>query len=342
MKRLASLTSFGLALVLVGLSAAPAVAATNRGTGEALEIAPPLITLKANPGQTLKTEIKLRDVSGGDLVVSEQVNDFVAAGEDGTPKILLKPSQEKDPYSMRTWVSALPTMTLKPQQITTLHVTIHVPANAAPGGHYGVVRFTARPPELHDTGVALSASLGALMLVTVNGPLKENMSIASLSVTDNKGKQGSLFESTPLKFVTRVKNDGNIHEEPTGHIMITDMFGHTVAGVNVNMQQRNVLPASIRKFTSDLDSSVIGNKKLFGYYKASLDMTYGTKTTQHMTSTVSFWVIPYKLIIGVILLLVVGFFVLRTMIRRYNQSIINRAQGGKSRSRKQAPRKRKR
>src|SRR3982750_3236155 len=75
-------------------SAAPAAANTAKpgDAGQALEIAPPVIELKVNPGQTVTTQLSLRGVSKDKLLVTGQVNDFVAAGEDGTPKILMDQS----------------------------------------------------------------------------------------------------------------------------------------------------------------------------------------------------------------------------------------------------------
>lgn len=300
----------------------PAGAQANN-TGQALEIAPPVINLTANPGETIKTQISLRDVSSGKLIVKGQVNDFVAGGEDGTPKILLE-ENESNPYSLKSWVMPLPELLLKPKQIENLPVTINVPANAAPGGYYGVVRFTATPPELEGSGVSLSASLGALVFLKVNGEVKESLAIEEFSI-NNSGRSGPVFESTPLKFVERIKNTGNIHEQPSGQITITDMFGKKVATVNVNLPPRNILPQSIRKFEQSLDSSVLGDKKLFGKYTADLRITYGTNG-QVVTSSQTFWVIPYTLIAIGIAILIIGFFALRHMIRRYNRHIVKKAQ----------------
>ena len=318
----------GLFTLAVSAVTAPSTAAPSSVTGQALEIAPPVLNISANPGQTVTTQIKLRDVSNGKLVVKSQVNDFVAAGEDGTPKLLLD-NTEPNPYSLKDWITPLPQMTLEPRQVKDLPVVITVPANAAPGGYYGVVRFTATPPELEGTGVSLSASLGALLLVRVNGAAKEGLEIEEFSV-NNGGKAGSIFESTPLKFVERLKNTGNIHEQPAGQVAITDMFGNKVAAVNVNLPPRNILPASIRKFEQSLDSAVIGDKMLFGRYTAELRMTYGSNK-QMVTSSLVFWVIPWRLIATVIVILVVGFFLLRFAIKRYNRSIINRANNSRRR-----------
>lgn len=320
----ALLLEIGAPAVLAAAPAKTAAPQTNTANnGQALEIAPPLLYLTVNPGQTITTQIYIRDISSGDLIVTGQVNDFVAAGESGTPKVILN-NNENDPYSLRGWVVSLPTLQLIPKQIKTLPVTLHIPANASPGGHYGVIRFTATAPSLQGSGVSLSASLGALVLLTVNGKISENLSVKEFSV-NRAGKTGSFFESGPVNFVERFKNTGNVHVQPTGQVTITDMFGKKLGAVNVNTPPGNILPQSIRKFSEPLDTSVIGNKKLFGRYTAKLNVTYGT-SRKVLTASLVFWVIPYRLIAFIIILLVIAFFALRYFIRRYNRHILTQAQ----------------
>jgi len=336
MKRLPSSTLIWLSIFIGSLGlyvpialAAPAPKSSSQGTaGQALEIAPPVINLTANPGQILKIQISLRDVSSENIIVSNQINDFIAASEDGTPKILLN-NESSDPYSLKDWIAPLPNLLMIPKQIKNVPVTIKVPANASPGGHYGVIRFTAAPPELKGTGVSLSASLGALILIRVSGDVKESLAVQEFTINHDQdgktGQPGALFESTPIHIVERLKNTGNTHEQPVGQATITDMFGKKIAAVNINLPPRNVLPGSIRRFEQPLNSSVLGNKKLFGRYNAKLVVTYGA-TKQTLTSNTSFWVIPYRLIGTVIVLLVGGFFALRIFIRNYNRRIISKSQ----------------
>lgn len=325
-----SLTALSVGVFSLAASAAPATPAptTAAPTGQALEIAPPVLNITADPGQTVTTQIRLRDVSTGKLIVRGIVNDFRAQGEDGTPKIILD-TNETDPYSLKSWVVPLTQLTLEPRQVEILPVIIKVPSNAAPGGYYGVIRFTATPPELEGTGVSLSLSLGTLLFVRVNGAAKEGLSVEEFSM-NNGGKASTLFEATPLKFVERLKNTGNVHEQPAGQIAITDMFGNKIANVNVNLPPRNILPNSIRKFEQDLDKSVIGDKMLFGRYTADLRVTYGT-SNQSVTKSIVFWVIPWRLIGTVIAVLIVGFFALRFLIKGYNQRILDRSYGPRRR-----------
>ncbi len=330
MRSFRHLTFIGLALGLM-VSSIPGTMATaaNQDVGQALEIAPPVLNLTADPGETLTTEIILRDVSPSPLIVRNQINDFVASGEDGTPKLLLEESDGESPYSLKNWIQPLPEFTLQPREVNELPLKISVPSNAAPGGYYAVVRFTAAPPGLDGTGVSLSASLGTLVLLRVNGDAKEQMSVSEFSASKN-GKTNWLFESPPIDFIARLKNEGSTHEQPTGQVVVSDMFGNKIAGVNVNLTRNNVLPGSVRKFESTLDKSVIGNRFLFGRYTADMQVSYGSKG-QTMSASTSFWVIPYRLIGFAILLLIIGFIMLRIAMARYNERVIARSRSRRRR-----------
>jgi hypothetical protein len=319
------LTTFVVSLLAttspVVLAATKPAAATNpANNGQALEIAPPVIYLNVSPGQTINTQILIRDISSGTLLVTGQVNDFVASGQDGTPKVLLD-NDANNPYGLKTWVAPLPKLLLIPREIKSLPVTIHVPADASPGGHYGVVRFTASAPSLEGSGVSLSASLGSLLLLTVSGNITQSLTTQQFTVSKN-GKAGSVFQSGPLSFDETLKNNGNVHVQPVGQVIITDMFGKKFAAVNVNSPPGNILPGSTRKFTQALDRAVIGNKRMFGRYTAKMQVTYGTDK-KILTASTTFWVIPYQLIAFVILGIIAAFFILRFALRRYNRYIRN-------------------
>lgn len=326
MKRVRSLAAITLGLATILFSAsAPALAAASNGpgSGQALQIAPPLLTLTANPGQTIKAQLELSDITSGPLVVTNEIDDFVASGEGGTPKILTG-NDSNNPFSLKNWIAPVPQFTLSPKQVLKLPVTITVPKDASPGGHYGVIRFTGVPPQLKGSGVSLSASLGALVLLTVRGKLINNLSIKEFSVNKD-GKTGKVFQSTPINFIVRLQNNGNVQEAPSGRIIITDMFGKTVAGTNINVPPHYILPDSTREFTTSLNKSNLGTKKLFGLYHAKLTVAYGTGSTteQVVTGSITFWVIPYEMIGIIIALLIIVFFAIRFWLKHYKRRIIN-------------------
>lgn len=307
------LVSGVIAFVFIAIAAAPAVVDAQGSGGQGLEIAPPLLDLKADPGQVLKAQIRVRNVTQSKLVTTAQFEDFVAQGEEGQPKILLNPN-EKSPYSLKEWLSTPNSVTLNPGQRETINLTITVPKNASPGGHYGLVRFTGVAPELQDSGVSLSASVGTLLLVNVSGNVTQSAKVAELYTSQN-GKRKSLFEYGPIGVTTRVQNTGNIHIQPKGTIQITDIFGRNIYIGQLNESTRNVLPGSIRKFDNNYNK-----KLLFGPLKVKADLVYGTDN-QIASATKTIWVIPYKLIAIVILAILL----LVVILKGYNRYIIKRA-----------------
>ncbi|HUC19877.1 MAG TPA: hypothetical protein VMR98_00060, partial [Candidatus Polarisedimenticolaceae bacterium] len=174
----------------------PAAPAPSAAAAQGLEISPPVIEVKADPGQTLTLQIRLRDVSSGPLVVRAGADDFGAKGENGDPQILLD-EEEATRYSLKFWVQPLPSFSLVPQEVKTIPVKIVVPANAEPGGHYGVIRFTGTPAALEGTGVSLTASIGALVLLRVSGEITEQLKAVDF-YTSKEAKKAGFFETGPI------------------------------------------------------------------------------------------------------------------------------------------------
>lgn len=293
------------------------------GSGQALEISPTIVTMDVDPGESTTMNLQLRNVSGEELVVSGDINDFVASDEGGAPRVIMDEEDAADnPYSLRDWVEPLPETLLEPGNIETLTANITVPENASPGGHYGIIRYSGSPPELEGTGVSLAASVGTLVLLTVSGDIETSVELEEFFIAKD-GEAGNFFESTPLTLVQRIRNSGNVHVQTTGQVTIRDMFDRELASANVNLARNNILPDSIRRFEQNVDSSLIGNKRLFGRYSAELNLVYGDEQT--LTDTITFWVIPYRLIGLIILLLALGYLGLHYSLKRYRKRILSQA-----------------
>lgn len=303
----------------------PALITPATAPGQALQIAPPLLNLNGNPGQTIKTQIDVTDISSGPLIVSNQINDFTAKGDTGVPDILFN-AKANAPYSLKGFITPFPSFVLRPNQTNKLNIDINIPRNASPGGHFGVIRFTGTPASLKgSSGVSLSASLGALVLLTVSGHIVESLENSSFTVTSNGSHPSSFFQSDPFTFSEIIKNNGNEQVIPLGIMTLKDMFGHTVLKMNINEAQGNILPSTERKFSEVVDKTDVGSKLFFGHYTASYDIVYGS-SKKHVTAALSFWVIPIDLIIIWIVVLIGGFFLIRYLIKRYNEHILEKAQ----------------
>lgn len=307
------------ALVATPLFALPTHAqAANANAADGLQISPALIEVNGEAGKSYTIQIRVTNVTASDLTFDSTVNDFSSKDESGTPSVNLDTTLP-NAASIRSWVRVIDSFELKARESKNISATLSIPTNAEPGGHYGVIRFSGRAPTIEGSGVGLAASAGSLVLVRVAGAVDEDLDLLTFQTSQNNTWSG-FFKYGPVDFIMRFENKGNVHVKPIGQIEIRDIFGNKVETLTVNPDKGNVLPLSVRKFQSTLD-----RQWLFGRYTADLSVAYGT-TGQAIVQSISFWVIPYRLIIGSIVLLATAFFIFRTVIKRYNSYIIKRAQ----------------
>ena len=309
------LSAIGVVTLLSIVGASPTHAAT---AGAGLEISPALVQLNATPGETYKINLTVKNVTSNALDFTSTVSDFGAKGETGEPNVILDPAVTL-PTSIKSWVAGLPDFSLAPGQTKALTAAITIPGNAEPGGHYGVLRFTGTLSGSSNSGVAQIASAGTLVLIRAAGDAKEQLNLITYEASVNNNPS-AFFENGPITLVSRFQNTGNVHVVPTGHIDVTDTFGNPVETLTINGDNGNVLPSSIRRF-----ESTFGDKKfLFGRYTANINIAYGT-TGGAIVRSISFWVIPWKLVLIGLLALATIIYILRGLIRRYNRHIIRNA-----------------
>lgn len=295
-------------------------------SGQAFSLSPPVVELKVDKGQKTTVGIKLTNLSSSTLSITAAVNDFGAKNETGEPNILFDNSSTDNVYSLRQWVQVPGDFTIASKETKTITVPIQVPTNAEPGGHYGVVRFTGTNAGGDVEQVALSASIGSLLLLQVNGTISIGANVEDFYTANGSFAKSGFFEAAPLQLVTRIKNTGNVHIKPTGTVEIKDTFGNKVSTVRMNGNPSaekdrpgSILPQSVRRFNTELK-----DLQLFGRYTATMKLNYGEGKT--LEKTTEFWVIPYRLILMIVLLLAVVVAGSVFGIKRYNAYIIQKAE----------------
>lgn len=308
---------FAFVASLAGVHSALAVQSFDTNAAEGLQISPALVELNTERGKTYTLKLKVLNVTSSDLSYDSTIHDFGAKDETGSPKILLDDSLPVG-ASVRNWIGTVQRFSLRRQETRQLDVKIAIPVDAEPGGHYGVIRFAGKDPQLVDTGVGVTASTGLLILIRVDGAIDERLSLASFTA-EQGNKRHDFFESSPITFVPRLKNEGNVHVKPVGKVEVRDMFGGLAASLSVNEKAANVLPGSIRRF-----ESVLNKDWMIGRYTADLTLGYGT-TGQAITNQITFWVIPYKPLLAALAILITLIYILRRLIRVYNRHIIKQA-----------------
>lgn len=279
-----------------------------------LAISPPLTELTINPGDSYSGKIKVTNNYTTAAEVSVTVKDFSAADESGAPTIL--ESTQTSSYSLKDWIQVKEEkVNLEGKEDYEFNYTVQVPTTAEPGGHYGIILFT---PTIKSTAsssgsqVSIGMEIGSMVLVNVSGEsitagsLKELFTCKKVKDQDGKEtcKNQKLFSYSPIEFVSRIENSGNVHFKPSGEISIKNAFGKEVSTLLFNDSSGNVLPSQIRKFTNDWSYG-----RRFGWYKANLDLAYGS--SGKLQSSLLFFIIPWKETTGGVVILILLIWLLR-------------------------------
>lgn len=277
---------------------------------------PTIFEMSAEPGQQWNSAIKVINSNDHPLTVYANVVNFAPKGETGQGEFLPVFSEFTEGKTIAEWISVpAEAITIEPESTYQVPITVKVPVDASPGGHFAAVMIGTKPPESEGRlQIATSQIVTSLFFARIAGDVVENGSVRTFRTT--KG-----FLSSPeTTFEIRFENKGNVHLQPQGEIVITNMWGKERGIVPINHETHfgNVLPESVRKF----EFTWKGERSFsdIGRYKATLTLGYGKEATQYDTQATYFWVIPIKQV-GSVLLVFVGiiFFVswaIRSYVRR--------------------------
>lgn len=293
-----------LLLVVIGVALSAPVFAQVANMSEIQQAAvgltaiPPRLgddgSLKAEPGQTLQTQVRVRNSSNKPIQVGTLVEDFII-GEDGrTPVPVLADTDSR--WSLAHWIELSDTDQIVPAGGSqTISVVIRVPDNALPGGRYAMIMHEPRSGS--DAAVkngetngqtGVTQRVGTLVYLRVAGQVKEEAFLRNISIPSFQE-----FGPVPIKF--SVENLSDIHIAPVSTVVIKDIFGLQKGKIDVPSQ--NIFPYTMREFTTNWDR-VWG----FGRYTAEISVEYG-EAHQVLTQSVGFWLIPVKLLLALLVLL---------------------------------------
>lgn len=301
---------------------------------KALTIVPPSLEYSVKPGDSIQAKIKLFNEGQTATTVFASIANFTAKGEQGEPDFQFQDT----PTGTASWIDApAGALTIQPNDRIEIPVTINVPKNAEPGGHYASVFFGTDPSLKAKEGgqVTVRSLIGTLVILRVDGEVRESASVASFGVAGGKKNLSSL----PVNFDLRIKNTGNVHIRPQGTILIKNLFGGETTTLNLNDANGAVLPNSIRDFSVTWKKDLVTQKKAsffsklgiewknfaLGPYTATATVTYG-QTKQNLVTSATVTIIPWELLIVTLLLLVIVVTVLVLGMKAYNNAIIRKAQ----------------
>lgn len=308
-------------------------------TVRAITLIPPMLEFGLTKGEPTKTTIKIYNETAAPVELYTEVRNFTASGETGQPAFNFTDTEQT---GLSTWVS-VPTgpITVNPGDRYEVPVTINTPTDADPGGHYAAVFFTTSPPA--DGQVKIASKVGTLLLADVDGQITESGTITEFNTVDNQ----KAFTRLPVTFFAMFSNTGNIHLRPTGTVTVTNMFGKEQASLTFNSSNGATLPSSIRRYETTWEKQSVAettgnawasfwneysNERenfAIGRYKVNIRVTAGTNSDVAASSTTTFWVFPWHILLVWFLVVVVGVLLLVVAIKKYNQWIVKKSKGTK-------------
>ncbi len=291
----------------------------EESVGQTLSVSPTLFEMKASPSQEWESEVRVVNVNDYDLLVYPQVVNFAPLDESGRGSLIPVFSEETQGRTLAEWVNVPKDPVLVPrQQTVTIPIKVKVPQDAAPGGHYAAVLIGTRPPENEDklSQVQTAQFVTSLLFVRIAGDIVESGSIREFTT------KKLISQKPEIDLSLRFENDGNVHLQPQGDIVIYNMWGSERGVIPINHQTHfgNVLPQSIREFVF----SWKGETSIYdmGRYKAVATLGYGDETKQFDTSTTYFWVIPYVTLLFTLLGLVAFGVLVMWLVRKYIERML--------------------
>ena len=340
-----ALHAFG-ALGVVVLLLVPTAKVSAAGEASNITTSPISVDLQIRPGETKTTTLQVQNNGPRTVDIKVDAATFTARGSDGQAAI----SPKRDDPSLK-WLSFSPSVvTAEPGVWKQVQMTVTVPKDASLGYYYAILfkPILAVDKTVKNTNTYTPTNAILALLDTSTGNETRQLQISSFTSTKK------LYEYLPATFKLDIYNSGNIYIAPRGTINISkdSSFKSSIQSIDFNTSSGRVLPKSHRVFTvvwkngfpvfqdKTSNGQPVTNKKgvplqelkwdfsntdklRFGKYYARATVVYNNgQRDVPIYAVVSFWVIPWKILLVVALivalqvLLIVALVRYRTMYRK--------------------------
>lgn len=274
-------------------------------------LSPGRVELEVRPGETVVHEISVSNRIDDDRLFKLSTEDITGSSQGDQSVVLL--GDDTGPYSIKDIIS-LPadSFTIKLGERGIIPITISIPEDAEPGGYYGAVLVsTVRIQDASSNGQQavvrspIVARIGTLFFITVPGSVETEGALKDFSIIN----AALWHEKGPINFGITFENTGSKHLNPYGEIRVTNMLGEEVGFEEIDPWF--VLPRAIR--TREISWN---RELLFGRYTATVHINRGYDDMVDSMS-VSFWVLPWKIVATVFGVVFVISFLIRLFFRTF-------------------------
>lgn len=285
-----------------------------------LTVSPISLNLSTDPGTTASSSIKIRNNSDKPEFLKLRLATFTANPTGDAP--VIRDFDPADP--VQKWLAFSESeFRVSAGEWKTIQLTFTPDQSAALGYYYAILVERQAEARAEDGASLITGVPAILVLTEVNSPLaKRQLELVSFKATKR------LYEYLPAEFLVTIKNTGNIQTLPLGDIFVDGERTNDIGIMQLNPAKGMILPDTERTYTVYWDDGFpryVIQKDELGIESTELEWDFSradrfrigkfTATTLFVyddgerdvptEATVSFWVVPWRLIgliIGLIIL----------------------------------------
>ncbi len=289
-----------------------------------LAISPPLVKTIIKPGKSIMVAYRLQNF-GDPTIITVKVLPF-------TPKDYLGNIQIQETFEgpIRFSLDNADLQMEKPFLLKTgdsaqLLLRIRIPEGTPDGDYYySLLAESQPPPTVEGIGTARAkVTIGSNILITVteSGQVDVKGKVALFDIIsrlkfDFFGRVIRLTDSTDkIPVVLIIQNSGKNAFQPEGKIILQGNLGekasYDIVPANVLAQSQRLVTATP---SAEINSpaSLVLSGFFIGYYRLSTSIDFGENSPRIFAST-SFVAIPIKFIIGLVIAIAAGIFIVKRM-----------------------------
>lgn len=310
---------FSISATLVGFAGATVFAQTQ--SGFSIQVSPSPLVGEVKPGQTSNLELKVRNTSTELEELKIEPRKFTVDNKTG--KVTLDDSELPE---ISPWITFSPQIfTVKPGAWTTINVRVSLPKESGFSYSLALVINRTKDPKSVEAGRAIKGSVAVFTLINVDRP----GAIRKLEVEKFATSQNA-YEYLPATISMTFKNTGNTIVQPYGNVFIQRGSDDKtpLATLPVNDKKGYILPGSNRILDAEwadgfpsykITTAADGNEQKtetwnwsqvskfrIGSYTAKLVAVYNDgQRDVPIEKQATFWVIPWKILLGVIVVIAI-------------------------------------
>jgi hypothetical protein len=303
-----------------------------------LQLTPSPMVATLKPGTETTLELKIRNAGTGQERLKIEPRKFNINNETGEVDL-----SDTEPSEIAPWIRfSEPQFTINSGQWYTQKIRISLPENTGFSYSLALVISRTNDPQATAGGRVIKGSVANFLLINVDRPgATRKLEVEKFETTSG------VYEYLPVSMNIRFKNSGNTIVQPYGNVFVQQgSNSQPLATLPVNDKRGYILPGSNRVLTAQWTSGFpyletttdnVGDQRTtevwdwskmndfkMGNYTAKLVAVYNDGLRDvPIEKEVSFWVLPWKIILGVIIVSAVFIFGVWSILRKI-WSIIRR------------------